>query len=105
MERFVVLARQNRGFKNPDKREKQRRMRKVKFFRYSTDGMSLSAIQLPISRRGLPVRLSNFRLNVAEPYPEDLFVTEEWTRDVLEAILRGAHNAIDLWVHHHWRQT
>lgn len=68
---------------------KERDARKKKLFRFSVDGVGLSATKLPCVELQAPP-YAPFQLSIDAPYPETLFVTEEWATDVLRAIRAGA---------------
>jgi hypothetical protein len=67
-----------------------------KFFRYSVDGKSLRATEIPMDQHHPafpPYR--PFVLDIGFPYPEEMFVPEGWVLDTFKAIRRGAKAAAD----------
>jgi len=63
-----------------------------KLFRFSPDGFSLGGTEVP-TKELLPH--VPFRLNIVGPYPNNMYVKEDWVADVLEAIRKGATSAVD----------
>ena|SRR3989338_2390681 len=94
VDRFAALTRRNRLPKHLHKDGAE--FSKIKIFRYSIDGISFSGTKVPYPEKGTNYPpYSHFELEVGTPYPENLFVTEEWALATLNAIRKGAIAAVD----------
>jgi len=60
-----------------------------KIFRYSQDGKGFQGTYVSVNKPG------TFRLEIEGPYPEELFVPEEWAAETLRAVQAGAVAAAD----------
>lgn len=67
---------------------------KKKYFRYSVDGNSFDATEVPFKNGEMPHN-SDFSLDIPQPYPLHLFVREDWVRITLKAIREGCIRGID----------
>lgn len=89
--RFAALTRLNKTAW-PDQK-------KVKVFRYSKDGNDFWGTDVPLDYGIKTFRHPDdslcFKLDIRLPYQKKLFVTEEWARATLNAVRRGAVDAVD----------
>ena len=94
VDRFAALTRRNRL---PERLRKDGvEFSNTKIFRYSIDGISFSGTKVPCPEKGTDYPpYSHFELEAGMPYPENLFVTEEWALATLNAIRMGAIAAVD----------
>ena len=74
--------------------------RRKKLFRYTLDGLTLHATEVPvkIQRVDTAPPFMDFYLAVGKPYPDKLYVPEGWVQDTLKSIKAGyiaAENWLD----------
>jgi hypothetical protein len=73
--------------------------RRKKLFRYTLDGKSIKATEVPV--RILTIDppappFMDFYLGVGKPYPDELYVPEGWAQDTLKSVKAG-YIAVENW--------
>ena len=92
--RFAALAKRNGGLKGPGVSEEDGARWMKKIFRYSRDGVNFWGTEVPTTYPVAPPYVF-FQLDLATPYPQELFVPEGWVIDTLKAVRLGAVAAAD----------
>lgn len=80
----------------PNHRRSEKDTEQKKIFRYilpTSVGFSFMGKEVPTQNPAPPHAL--FQFDIETPYPDELYVREDWVNDTMMAIMQGAVSAID----------